>query len=453
MAKSIINADTDGLKQTGGDTAELELQVNGTTAITINSAGYWVLANALPITSGGTGSTTATFSGENITSLNASNISSGTLAVAQGGTGSNTGTFSGANITSLNASSISSGTIANARTTASSSNGASTIVQRDASGNFSTNVITANSYSGSGANLTSLNASSITSGTLAIANGGTGSNTATFSGANITSLNASSVSSGTLAIANGGTGSNTATFSGANITSLNASSVSSGTLGVANGGTGAATLTANNVILGNGTSAVQFVAPGTNGNVLTSNGTTWTSAAAGGGGGSFVFLGSGTAATSVVDFNSLDTSTYNSFEIVFEDVRASLGCRFFVSSTIVATSNYQWQQWTSSFEGASYPTVITNTSVTAIQLGTAAASAVANVGWSGRLRLIPAGGYSILICDAYCVFNTGVNLSDQNIRTVARLNNATAANGIRFGTNTVGNLVTGTFRVYGIKSS
>lgn len=57
----------------------------------------------------------------------------------------------------------------------------------------------------------------------------------------------------------------------------------SGTLPVANGGTGATSLTANNVILGNGTSAVQLVAPGTNGNVLTSNGTTWTSAAAGGG--------------------------------------------------------------------------------------------------------------------------------------------------------------------------
>jgi hypothetical protein len=51
-------------------------------------------------------------------------------------------------------------------------------------------------------------------------------------------------------------------------------------LSVAQGGTGAATLTANNVILGNGTSAVAFVAPGTNGNLLTSNGTTWTSAAA-----------------------------------------------------------------------------------------------------------------------------------------------------------------------------
>ena len=50
-------------------------------------------------------------------------------------------------------------------------------------------------------------------------------------------------------------------------------------LTVAQGGIGAATLTANNVLLGNGTSAVQVVAPSTSGNVLTSNGTTWTSAA------------------------------------------------------------------------------------------------------------------------------------------------------------------------------
>jgi hypothetical protein len=53
-----------------------------------------------------------------------------------------------------------------------------------------------------------------------------------------------------------------------------------GTLPVANGGTGQTSLTANNVILGNGTSSVNFVAPGTNGNVLTSNGTTWTSGSA-----------------------------------------------------------------------------------------------------------------------------------------------------------------------------
>ena len=50
-----------------------------------------------------------------------------------------------------------------------------------------------------------------------------------------------------------------------------------GTLPVANGGTSLTTLTANNVVLGNGTSAPLFVAPGTSGNVLTSDGTTWQS--------------------------------------------------------------------------------------------------------------------------------------------------------------------------------
>jgi hypothetical protein len=41
-----------------------------------------------------------------------------------------------------------------------------------------------------------------------------------------------------------------------------------------------ANLTANNVLLGNGTGAPQVVAPGTAGNVLTSNGTTWASSPA-----------------------------------------------------------------------------------------------------------------------------------------------------------------------------
>lgn len=51
----------------------------------------------------------------------------------------------------------------------------------------------------------------------------------------------------------------------------------SATLVVGSGGTGSTSLAANNVLLGNGTSALQTVAPGTSGNVLTSNGTTWTS--------------------------------------------------------------------------------------------------------------------------------------------------------------------------------
>jgi hypothetical protein len=66
-----------------------------------------------------------------------------------------------------------------------------------------------------------------------------------------------------------------------NVTLVNATVTSLSTpITAAQGGTGLATLTSNNVVLGNGTSNVQLVAPGTTGNVLVSNGTTWISNAA-----------------------------------------------------------------------------------------------------------------------------------------------------------------------------
>jgi hypothetical protein len=80
-----------------------------------------------------------------------------------------------------------------------------------------------------------------------------------------------------------------------------------GTLPVANGGTGASTLTANNVLLGNGTSALQVVAPGSNGNILTSNGSTWTSAAPAGGG--VTSLNGQTGAITDTTFNVIGSYT------------------------------------------------------------------------------------------------------------------------------------------------
>lgn len=52
----------------------------------------------------------------------------------------------------------------------------------------------------------------------------------------------------------------------------------SGIVSVEHGGTGLADLQSNSVVLGNGAGAVQFVSPGANGEILTSNGTTWISA-------------------------------------------------------------------------------------------------------------------------------------------------------------------------------
>lgn len=147
-------------------------------------------------------------------------------------------------------------------------------------------------------NATGLPLSTGITGTLPVANGGTGltslgTNVATFLGtptsANLASAITDETGTGSLVFANspslvsptlttpdlGIPTSATLT----NATGLPLSTGVTGTLPVANGGTGAVSLTANAVVLGNGTSAVQVVSPSTTGNVLTSNGTTWVSQA------------------------------------------------------------------------------------------------------------------------------------------------------------------------------
>jgi hypothetical protein len=135
-----------------------------------------------------------------------------------------------------------------------------------------------------------------TGGTVTSVDVSGGSTGLTFSGGPIVGAGTITMA-GTLDVDNGGTGATSltgyvkgngtsaftasASVPGADVSgdiTGNAANVN-GTVAVANGGTGATTLAANAVVLGNGTSAVQTVAPSTSGNVLTSNGTTWQSVA------------------------------------------------------------------------------------------------------------------------------------------------------------------------------
>jgi hypothetical protein len=131
---------------------------------------------------------------------------------------------------------------------------------------------------GSGATVNVPNGSKV-----AIVTDGAGSGAAVFN-ANPTTTAGTVTSVGGTGTVNGITLTGTVTSSGnltlgGTLSNVSLTTQVTGTLPVGNGGTGATTLTANNVILGNGTSAPLFVAPGTSGNVLTSNGTTWQSTA------------------------------------------------------------------------------------------------------------------------------------------------------------------------------
>ena len=117
-------------------------------------------------------------------------------------------------------------------------------------------------------------------------------------------------------------------------------------LTVADGGTGASTFTANSVVLGNGTSALNanMVAPSTSGNLLVSNGTTWTSTTLASSG---VRLGLGiTGETWTYPTRSFGT-TYTNSEVYPIAVSATATCAFtseihaYVNGSLVAW--YQWQ--------------------------------------------------------------------------------------------------------------
>lgn len=156
---------------------------------------------------------------------------------------------------------------------------------------------------------TGLNANNITTGILAAAQGGTGVNTLTSEAVIIGNATSAVkfVSPGTSG--NALTSNGTAWVSQALPASNNASALTTGIVGVNVGGTGANTLTANAVIIGNTTSAVKFVSPGTSGNVLSSNGTAWISQAISASGMSLVASADFAAGSTECDITNIPTTT------------------------------------------------------------------------------------------------------------------------------------------------
>lgn len=129
--------------------------------------------------------------------------------------------------------------------------------------------------------LTNKKLGSLTSNGIVTTSGGDGtlSVTATTGSGNVVLASSPTITTPTIGSFTNATHNHTNAAGGGQLTDAALSAAVS----ASKGGTGQTSLTANNVILGNGTDAVQFVAPGTSGNVLTSNGTTWASTAAAGG--------------------------------------------------------------------------------------------------------------------------------------------------------------------------
>jgi hypothetical protein len=225
------------------------------------------------------------------------------------------------------------------------------------------------------------------------------------------------------------------------------SSISFGSTGLTpSTATGGAVTVAGTLVAGNGGTGLS--APGTAGNVLTSNGTIWTSSAPASVGG-IVFINTLTASTSAtIDFTGL--SGYSKYLIIFENVFTStsgtLSLRFGTGATpTYLTSNYGFQ-----YSGVTSGSSTTGDRITLVS-SLAATSSVAP-GMSGSLFVegMLSGYTSVQGLFYYTDVSSGSQYSSL-VSSGTNHNSTVAKTALRFLPNS-GNIGSGTFSLYGINS-
>ena len=258
-------------------TANNQIATTAFVGTTVGTLGTMARQNAVSvaITGGTIGNgifTLATISSSNISDSNISggNISGGNISgVAMSGSNISGSNISGGNISgvAMSGSNISGGNISGVAMSGSNISGSNI-----SGGNISGVAMSGSNISGSNISGGNISGVAMSGGNIS----GVAMSGSNISGSNISGGNISGVamSGGNIS---GGNISGVA-MSGSNISGGNISGLVN-PIAVADGGTNSTTLPQNAVILGNGVGALKSVSPGTSGNLLVDNGTTWVSQA------------------------------------------------------------------------------------------------------------------------------------------------------------------------------
>lgn len=215
--------------------------------------------------------------------------------------------------------------------------------------------------------------------------------------------------------------------------------------------------TLNGAMMGNGSSAPTTVAPGTSGNVLTSNGTSWASAAANAG--ALVLLSTQTASSSasIAFDSSLLTTTYKKYIVEMIDV-------------VPQTASDYMMMLVSENNGGAYKTGASDYTQDLIHLssggalsGTGTATDVkirftsgnglgntANRGYACTLRIYnPLGTTLTKQFSAHSAYMDSAGQESIDIVSAAYIGTANAVNNIKLQCSS-GNITSGIFKLYGV---